>query len=282
MSRSVHGPRHPASRLAGITLGLLLAGLLLGARPAAAAECLLVTDAQTRTVVAQSGACMARYSPFSTFKIAIALMAFDAGLLQSATLPVLETEPGLADWNPAWRGPQTPQSWMTRSVAWFSQVLTRRLGPERFAAYVHAFRYGNENVGGVKGAEDGLITAWLSSSLVISPREQVDFLRRMLAGDLPVSARAVEQTRTLLQAQETPLGWTLFGKTGTGYARRPDGTLDKSRPMGWFVGWVEKEGRTLIFARFSALDIPSAELLGVVARRQMLAALEPILRAQSR
>ncbi len=282
MRRAERGSRRPASWLAGIALGLVLAGLIGGVRPAAAAECLLVTDAQTRTVVAQSGACMARHSPFSTFKIAISLMAFDAGLLESAALPVLETEPGLADWNAAWRGPQTPQSWMTHSVAWFSQVLTRRLGPERFAAYVKDFRYGNENVGGVKGAEDGLISAWLGSSLVISPREQVDFLRRMLAGDLPVSRHAVDQTRALLKAQETPLGWTLFGKTGAGYARRPDGTLDKSRPMGWFVGWVEKDGRTLIFARFTALDIPSAEPLGQVARRQLLAALAPVLSAQAR
>lgn len=281
MRRADRGSRRPASWLAGIAFGLVLAGLMAGVRPAAAAECLLVTDAQSRKVVAQSGACMARYAPFSTFKIAISLMAFDAGLLQSATMPVLETEPGLADWNEAWRGPQTPQSWMTRSVVWFSQVLTRQLGSERFAAYVHAFRYGNENVSGVKGAEDGLTSAWLGAALVISPREQVDFLRRMLAGDLPVSRRAVEQTRNLLKAEETPLGWSLFGKTGGGYARRPDGTLDRSRPLGWFVGWVEKEGRTLVFARFTALDIPAEAPLGPAARRQLLAALEPVLRAQA-
>ncbi len=274
-------PARPALTLAGIALAML-AGVALGSAPAAAADCLLVTDAQTRTVLAQSGgACVARQSPFSTFKIAISLMGYDAGLLQSATAPVLETAPGLADWNAAWRGPQTPQSWMRLSVVWFSQVLTRRLGAERFAAYVHDFRYGNESVGGVTGAPDALTSAWLASSLAISPREQVDFLRRMLGGQLPVSAQAVTKTIALLKQDEAPAGWSLFGKTGSGSARRPDGTVDAHRPMGWFVGWAEKGGRTLIFARFTGLDMPSAEPLGLVARRQALVALEPVLRAHT-
>jgi beta-lactamase class D len=268
-------------------LGVFLVAAMALVRPAAAAEdCLLVTELKTAQVVAKQGLCASRHSPASTFKIALALMGYDSLILKSATAPVFTTEPGLAEGQGAqketWAGPQTPQSWMKNSVVWYSQVLTRKLGAEKFAGYVKAFVYGNENLSGDPGKDNGLIRAWLSSSLQISPREQVDFLRKMLKGELPVSADAVDATIALLKAPEEPAGYTLYGKTGSGFLQLNDGTLDRTRPLGWFVGWAEKGGRTFVFVRFMSLDFAVDEPLGLRARRQALMALEPVLRAQDR
>ncbi|MFG1461388.1 class D beta-lactamase [Xanthobacter sp. DSM 24535] len=268
----------------------LAAGLMLAAfaaAPAQAAEdCLLVTELRSAQVAAKQGLCASRHSPASTFKIALALMGYDSGILQSATAPVFTTEPGLAQGEGAqketWAGPQTPQAWMKNSVVWYSQVLTRKLGAEKFAGYVKAFVYGNENLSGDPGKENGLIRAWLSSSLQISPREQVDFLRKMLKGELPVSADAVDKTAALLRAPEEPAGYALYGKTGSGFLQLNDGTLDRTRPFGWFVGWAEKGKKTFVFARFLSLDFAVDEPLGLRARRQALMALEPVLAAQDR
>jgi beta-lactamase class D len=261
---------------------LVLSLLLLGLAPARAAEeCFLVTDLDTGRVLAKQGLCATRHSPASTFKIPLALMGFDAGLLKSASQPVLEPPAGADTSRAVTRGPQTPQSWMRNSVVWYSQVLTRELGMERIRGYLESFAYGTPNISGTPGREEPIAHFWLSSSLRISPREQVDFLRRMLKGELKVSEKAVTETMALLAQEEQPAGWLLFGKTGTGFSPGGDGLPDPHRPLGWFVGFAQKSGRTAVFARFISLDQKSEESLGLMARRQALGALAAVLAAQN-
>lgn len=277
-------PGRAASRarwIAPLALGLLTFSALAGtARPAQAAEdCFIATELETGKVLAKQGLCATRHPPQSTFKVVLALMGYDAGLLKSAELPVIAPPPGADTERPVTRGPQTPASWMKQSVVWYSQVLARDLGAERIAGYLKRFAYGNENIGGVKGDAEPLTRFWLSSSLRISPREQIDFLRRMLKGELPVSADAVRQTMGLMIQDEQPAGWLLYGKTGSGYVRLQDGEIDRSRPFGWFVGFAQKDGHAVVFVRFTSLDVAAPESLGLVARRQVLAALPPVLAA---
>lgn len=255
---------------------------LMAAAPAARAaeDCFIVTDLESARVLAKQGLCAARHPPNSTFKVALALMGFDAGLLKSDSQPVLTPPPGADTERPETRGPQTPRSWMQNSVVWYSQIVVRELGRERVAAYLKDFAYGNENTGGVKGEDDPGARFWLSSSLNISPREQVDFLRRMLKGELPVSAAAVDETMKIMAIDEQPAGWLVFGKTGSGFGRLPDGALDRGRPFGWFVGFARKDNRTAVFVRYTSLDVASSESLGLVARRQTLGALASVLAAQ--
>lgn len=200
-------------------------------------------------VLVQEGDCDLRYSPASTFKIAISLMGFDAGVLTSPSAPELPYRDGYVDWREAWKQPADPARWMTESVVWYSQQVTARLGPERFADYVDAFDYGNRNLSGMQGEGSGLTTAWLSSSLAISGAEQVAFLQRMLAGELPVSEAAVSQTAEILDYGMRPGGWHVRGKTGSGLPREKNGSLMWGQPFGWFVGWAERDGRTVVFAR---------------------------------
>ncbi|MFS8039270.1 penicillin-binding transpeptidase domain-containing protein [Xanthobacter sp. AM11] len=271
-------PGRTVRALAGTALALLA---LASAVPAQAAEdCFIVTDLESGRVLAKQGLCAARHPPNSTFKVALALMGFDAGLLKSDDRPVLTPPPGPEPQREEARGPQTPRSWMVNSVVWYSQALVRELGEERLRAYLKGFAYGNENMGGVKGQEAPGANFWLSSSLRLSPREQVDFLRRMLKGELPVSPEAVAGTMRLMALPEQPAGWQAFGKTGSGFQRLEDGSIDPTRPFGWFVGFAQKQGHTAVFVRYTALDIASPEPLGLVARRQALNALAPVLAAQ--
>ncbi|TIU85324.1 MAG: class D beta-lactamase, partial [Mesorhizobium sp.] len=128
---------------------------------------------------------------------------------------------------------------------WFSREITRRLGAERFAGYVSKFDYGNTDVSGNAGKNDGLTRSWVNSSLKISPVEQVSFLRRLLAGKLPVSDKAHAMTEAILPTFQAG-GWTVQGKTGT--TRLGNGGKER-RSLGWFVGWGEKDGRQIVFAR---------------------------------
>lgn len=258
--------------------GFIAATVLLAlALPVAAEErvvCTLAQEIGAPEPILQEGECGARISPASSFKVAISLMGFDSGILISPEAPEMPFREGYADWNPKWRQATTPRSWMRDSVVWFSQQVTETLGAERFAAYVAAFDYGNADVSGDRGQGNGLTHAWLSSSLQISPAEQVGFLSRMIEGDLPVSAAAVAQTAALMESGDEPGGWRIHGKTGAGLPVAGDGTLLRGQPFGWYVGWAEKGGRRIVFARLLRFDARPAEgTPGAIARDGLIAAL---------
>ena len=235
--------------------------------------CTLAWEIGASDPIVDQGQCDQRMSPASTFKIAISLMGFDSGILTSSDSPEWPFKEGYIDWRPEWRQPTTPESWLRYSVVWYSQQITRKLGADRFAAYVQGFGYGNEDVSGAPGKNNGLTHAWLSSSLQISPEEQVGFLTRMLEGKLPIAPSAVSETRTILDYGEQPAGWTVFGKTGSGLPFAEDGTLLKGQPFGWYVGWVEKGDRKIVFARLVRFDERPGRSAGAIARDGLIEAL---------
>lgn len=239
---------------------------------AAGTICTAIEDVATGAILSAEGDCVRRVTPASTFKIAISLMGYDAGVLKDAHHPALPYKESYKAWRPEWKTTTDPTSWIAKSVVWYSQQTTTALGEARFGRYVRDFQYGDQDVSG------GLTRAWLSSSLHISPMEQLDFLKRMLRGRLPVSRRAVEITARLTALPEPVDGWTVHGKTGSGAPQTADGAHDSTREFGWFVGWATKGGRKVVFARLIQADGPGAEPMGMRARREMLAALPDLLR----
>jgi beta-lactamase class D len=229
---------------------------------AIALACTLVADGATGKILKQDGVCDQQVTPASTFKIAIALMGFDSGYLTNEHLPVLHYHPGDPDWDDSWKQPTDPASWIKNSVVWFSQRTTEWLGDARFRQYVQAFHYGNEDVWG----ENGLTTAWLSSTLKISPLQQIQFLQKIVKRQLPVSASALDYTARILATGKLPNGWEVHGKTGTGFPSKPGGGLDPKHAYGWYVGWVTKGDRTLLFARLIQDEKHESTRAGLRAR----------------
>lgn len=131
------------------------------------ADCFLVNE--NDKIIKQEGNCESRYAPCSTFKIAISLMGYDNGFLIDETHPKLPFKEGYADYLKVWQQSQTPKDWIKNSCVWYSQIITKELGIEKFRDYVTKFDYGNRDISGDKGKNNGLTNAWLSSSLEISP-----------------------------------------------------------------------------------------------------------------
>lgn len=212
------------------------------------------------------GDCYLRVSPCSTFKIALALMGFDAGMLTNQDSPKWafkkEYEKNLPDWYTpeigeklGWFAEHTPTTYMSKSVIWFSHLITQRLGKEKFQAYVNKLNYGNRDVSGTTGQDDGLFMSWLETSLKISPREQVEFLEKMLMGKLNLSEEAQKKTADIMLMRNrdgSPIewnGWRLYGKTGGG-----------TRCTRWLVGWIEKGKEKIVFAQYIGLPEDTPEL----------------------
>ena len=206
-------------------------------------------------------------------------MGYDAGFLKDEATPKLPFKEGYPDWRESWRTDIDPSSWMRESVVWYSQQITQALGAEKFAAYVGAFDYGNADVSGDKGKDNGLTRSWLSSSLRISPLEQAGFLVRMLNRKLPVSAHAYDMTQAILTVHDLPGGWTAHGKTGAGFSVKADGRPDRQRPFGWFVGWVDRGGQRIVFVGLREFSAPQKMSPGFGVRDDLLKRLPALLGA---
>lgn len=258
---------------------LLLAMLLATAASNANAKtlCTAFADAANGRVLKQDGACDTRVFAASTFKIAISLMGYDSGFLTSEHEPALPFKKGYPDWIPAWKATTDPTSWMKNSVVWYSQQITKYLGEERFHRYVKQFGYGNEDVSGDPGKYNGLSRSWLSSSLKISPLEQLQFLGRLVNRQLSVTPHAYDMTGRITALGTLSNGWAIHGKTGAGAPRNADGTFANNRAYGWFVGWAVKGKRTILFARLVQNERKEAVSPGIRTRDAMMKEMPALL-----
>lgn len=269
----------PSNFRAGFVAAIALIGAV-HAGPASAAsqepfECTLVVDAGSGATLHEAGICDRRISPASTFKVPLAVMGYDAGILQDEHNPAWDYKP---EFNAVERDRKTvdPTVWERDSVLWYSREIVRRLGREAFGDYVAAFGYGNADISGTPDKDDALTMSWVASSLAISPAEQVGFMRRLLARQLPVGAAAMDRTLAIVPAFEAG-GWRVHGKTGSARLRDDAGGIDRNRPFGWFVGWAERDGRRIVFARLRIGTEPAPKPMGLSTRALFLEEL-PALR----
>lgn len=238
--------------------------------------CTLVVDFKTAEILHETGKCHERHGAQSTFKIPLALMGFDSGILKDAHNPTWNYKPEYNADMEIHRHAADPTRWEKDSVVWYSQELTRALGPEKFQRYIATLNYGNKDISGDPGKNNGLTHSWLSSSLKISPAEQVGFIRKLLRKEFVLSDHAYRMTKAIIP-EFTAAGWTVHGKTGTGYGRTQDGSRDKDIVEGWFVGWAVKDGHTVTFAKFVSEKPQAGSYAGPRARDAFLSELPGIM-----
>ncbi|WP_221931911.1 class D beta-lactamase [Paracoccus sp. M683] len=229
-------------------------------------------DARSAEVLLEDGDCSSRVTPASTFKIPLAVMAYDAEILRSAHDPVMKFRSGDPDWGGAnWTRDTDPTDWMRYSVLWYSQRIAQAIGSDALTRYAQEFGYGNADFSGDPGFENGLERAWVSSSLRISPHEQATFLRSLVLDKLPVDQQAMSHARDLVEVHQSG-GWHLHGKTGGAYPRRADRSFDYAHGWGWYAGWAWREDKEkpLIFVRLTQSTKRSSSSPGLLARDAFL------------
>lgn len=211
-------------------------------------------EAQGLYIRSDGEAARERVIPASTFKIPNSLIALETGVLadEQEVIPWDGEDRGLESWNRN----HTLASAFPASAVWFYQEVARRVGEERMAEWVGRLGYGNGETSG------GIDRFWLDGGLRISADEQVEFLRRLNRGELPVSERSARIVRDIMRMEETGT-YTLRGKTGWGM-------IDDVH-QGWLVGWVEKADGVRYFAlRIEARDL---EFPMIEARPKILRAI---------
>ena len=168
-----------------------------------------------------------RFAPASTFKIPNTLIALEVGAVanEKASVKWDGKDRGVPDWH----RDQSIETAFPSSCVWFYQELARRVGEERYAAYLPGLKYGNEQAG------PELTTFWLEGDLRISATEQVAFLKRLYVGAFPFKRSSYELLRRIMVVEQTP-AYTVRAKTG----------WSPGSQVGWFVGYVEA-GETVWF-----------------------------------
>lgn len=177
-------------------------------------------------------AAVTRISPASTFKVYSALSGLESG--------IITPEQTLIRWDgqnyeyDSWNSDQTLRSAMENSVTWYFQTLDQQSGLSDIRDYVQEIGYGNQIVG------DDISSYWIDSSLKISPIEQIEMLKKFYYNQFRFSPENIKAVKDSICLYSTDDG-TISGKTGTE-------EINGQNTSGWFIGYIEKDGRTYFFA----------------------------------
>ncbi len=321
-------------------------------------DCIIVKKGD-KILLQEGKDCNTEYSPNSSFKIPLAVMGFESGIFKGRHSPVWKPQKPVTFLKYYHDGEQSPFSWMTFSMPWYSQILAQKMGMKKFQEYVNRMNYGNMDLSGdihsynfihgkiVKGKgqarelncptinikaddarikeglhlcnayigdlrhnaicyhdlsrpdiievhilnknidaenisdlkieilnfmrgkiaftslddvkiqiqkdlktanqefpklQNGITDSWLSSSLKITPMQQVEFIERLARDELQFSKESQIKAKDLMKFLEPDSnGWNLHGKSGSS-------DFDKINIReGYYVGFAEKNGNIISF-----------------------------------
>jgi beta-lactamase class D len=221
---------------------------------------IVLFDAETGELFASDPALAKRpFHPASTFKIPHAAIALELGLLEDPESHM--PWDGRYSTNEDWNRDHTLRTAMQVSCLPCFQRLAKSIGPEREQEWLQKLEYGNHDASGK------VETFWLVGALRITPVEQLDFLRRLDTGKLPISTRTLDIVKDVI-ALDVRESYVLYGKTGL------VGPPEIDAEVGWFVGFVALENKSVYFATVVTGHAPGVDVKPV--RRRVT---ERVLRA---
>lgn len=176
--------------------------------------------------------------PCSTFKILNALIGLETGLATSSDEKFYRWD-GVKRSIPAWNRDLTLREAFQASCVPAFQNLARRIGPEQMQRWIDKVSYGNGNI------STGIDRFWLPAkdreTILISPNQQAGLMQKIVSRNTPFSDKSLAVLKELMFIKKTDRG-VLYGKTGSG--ANDDGLF----VLGWFVGYVESNGKSYAFA----------------------------------
>ncbi len=176
------------------------------------------------------------YLPASTFKIANSLIGLETGVIDTGTIFKWKGEKRrLPQWE---KDLSVAEAFRVSCVPCYQEV-ARKIGAGRMNFYLELLHYGKMIV-----TDSTIDLFWLEGDSRITPREQVDFMRRLFENKLPLSVDAMNSVKMfMLQEDSCPI--RISGKTGW--------AIRNGNNYGWFVGYLET-GESVYFV--AALIIP--------------------------
>jgi beta-lactamase class D len=237
----------------GIAMTCFLSGLAAAAAQQTARsapprrECVMLQALDgSAPIVSDAAECAVRSAPASTFKIPHALIALDTGVLSAQESVGWD---GTKQPFAAWERDRSLDSAMKASVVWVFRRTATLIGRDRMIDYLNRLEYAGDTF------ERDLTSFWLNGDLVVSPEEQLRFMRRFARYELPVRRQHID---TVMSALLMPRG-SIQNASGTHAfalawseplvvrAKTGNATVGTER-VSWLVGHLESGDRQYVFA----------------------------------
>lgn len=185
------------------------------------------------------------FTPASTFKIYNSLIALESGAVKDESI-VLKWD-GKVRQVPEWNADSDMKNAFKNSTVWFYQDLARQTGGNQMKYWLDKIEYGNaDTTGGIDGF-------WLWGGLRITPRQQVDLLRKLYNNKLAFSQRSMDIVKNMMIVQNTS-GYIERGKAGAG--------RQGNQLIGWYVGYITTLDNVYYFANCIQSSNGSADFKG--------------------
>ena len=169
-----------------------------------------------------------RLNPCSTFKIINSMIALDTHVVRDENEIILWD--GKVRTYAVWNQDHSMRSAISVSTVWFYQELAKRIGTVRMQEMLKKVNYGNTDI------SNSLTNFWLDNgSLKISVNEQIKFLTKLIRKQLPFTDNSINTLKEIITLEKQPK-YILAGKTGS------------CGNIGWFVGFIEENHSTKVFA----------------------------------
>ncbi len=186
-----------------------------------------------------------RSSPCSTFKIISSLIALENGILE----PEDSTREwsGEIFWNEDWNKDIDFSEAFRTSCVWYYRQVIDDIGKDMMQKELEKLQYGNCDISDWEGRLNtnnnnrALTGFWIESSLMISPKEQVEVMERIFGDNSEYSEETQNELKqVMLVSEQEQTDIPIYGKTGMGKA---DGIVVDA----WFTGFAESTTGNIYF-----------------------------------
>lgn len=176
------------------------------------------------------------FIPASTFKIPNTLIILEEGLIKDQR-EIIKWDGKERTYAP-WNKDQTLKTAFQYSCVWCYQFYAKQVGDEKYHSYLRKFNYGNLLTG------DDITRFWLDGDLRISVKDQIKFLRKVYAEDLPVQKQHIKTLKNIMLTDDE-VDYKIWSKTGW------------SGKDGWYIGYLEADNKTWFFAHHIEINTQS-------------------------
>lgn len=184
-------------------------------------------------------------SPCSTFKIISSLIALENGIIKPKES--VHTWSGEMFWNKEWNRDIDFSDAFRSSCVWYFREIIDEIGKDRIQENLNELGYGNCDISDWEGRlntnnNNPVLTGfWIESSLLISPKEQVEVMERIFGDNTDYSEETLEQLKqVMLLSEQDNAGISIYGKTGMGKAY---GIVIDS----WYTGFADTTDKRIYF-----------------------------------
>ena len=184
-------------------------------------------------------------SPCSTFKIISSLIALENGVIEPNDST--RTWSGETFWNEEWNKDINFSDAFHASCVWYFREIIDEIGKDLIQEELNRLEYGNCDISDWEGRlntnnNNPVLTGfWIESSLLISPKEQVEVMEHIFGNNTDYSEETLERLKqVMLLSEQSEADILFYGKTGMG---KSYGIVVDS----WYTGFADTADKRVYF-----------------------------------